>query len=274
MPTPLPPATIFVGSPTPSYVLSPQLAARLPQQTLSSLASNLRVYEKKFAGNEGYLFTEEHDCTPEVLVDEELRGEHAVYYGHGQIHVLALLDMLRAGVKEDALFASGQTLSKRLLLATEARLRREGISTGVTPLRENDAFLVNCETEQGRRNMARVSADVDHSSNIATAAVTMNFAVPVPGVDPEGTDPYGRLLTTPEIGGGAGSGHLFTSCMALSGLPVAEPWRPSNMVGWADFWSYSLLDAVRWTLGTVPSWKQEYVSHAYALGESDPDLED
>lgn len=267
VPTPLPPATIFVGNPTPSYVLSPQFAARLPKQTLSSLASNLVVYEKVFTGNEGFMVVEEQDCTPEVLIDRELQGEQAAYYGHGQIHVLGVLDMFRAGVKGEAQFASAWRLSERLRTATTARLHREGLPVGSESLHENDAFSVFCETDQGRRDIARISAEVDHSSDIATVSVTMNFAVPVPGVDPERTDPYARL-TTPEVRGGR-----FTSCVALSGMPVAETWRPRYLVGWEDLWTYYLLDAMRWTFGTVPSWKQEWVGHARALGESDPDLQ-
>ncbi|POS78064.1 hypothetical protein DHEL01_v203550 [Diaporthe helianthi] len=150
------------------YVLSPQLAARLPKHTLSSLGSKLRVYEEVFTGHEGDMAVEEQDCTPEVLVDEELAGEQALYHGHGQVQILGVVDMLRAGVK----------------------------------------------------------ADVDHCSDIATASINLNYAVPMPDVDPERTDPYGRLAAA-RIGGGQ-----FASLMALSGMPVAERYNPAGMVGW------------------------------------------
>lgn len=45
-PDALPPATFFACLPTPSYVVSPQLADRLPESIMSSLSSNLRVYEE------------------------------------------------------------------------------------------------------------------------------------------------------------------------------------------------------------------------------------
>lgn len=93
----------------------------------------------------------------------------------------------------------------------------------------------------------------------------------MPDVDPERTDPYGRLAAA-RIGGGQ-----FASLMALSGMPVAERYNPAGMVGWKSMWTHSLLDAMRSALGTGPAWGGsglKFVHHARALGKSDPDLED
>lgn len=82
------------------------------------------MYEEVFTGHEGDMAVEEQDCTPEVLVDEELAGEQALYHGHGQVQILGVVDMLRAGVKYDDCFASAEMLSRQLLLATVARMRK------------------------------------------------------------------------------------------------------------------------------------------------------
>lgn len=99
----LPPVTVFNYTLlTPSYVMSRQLADRLPSSAISSLSSKPRVYDDVYTEDYGSgpqaFHVEERDCDPEVFIDEDLQasGDMVHYYGRGQIHVVGVLDVNRA----------------------------------------------------------------------------------------------------------------------------------------------------------------------------------
>lgn len=262
-PTALPTATTFISTPTPSYVLSPQLASRLSKAEFSSLASKLRVYETVPVGEPGDFeagfVVEEKDCTPEVIIEPDMGGgDQALYFGHGQLHVIGMLDMHTAEVKENVRFSSAADL--RRLLASEF-IRHE------TDAEFDDAASsVYYSMEEGRQEIARVSADVDYAEGIATASLTFNLNVPTAGFDPDRTCPYNRLAAV-------GMGSPVTSFRALRYLPASFQDRSDGLVSEEDFFTNSLHFAVQGAMGNGPFPMNEFADHSRALGASDPDLE-
>lgn len=266
-PTGLPPATAFICQPTPSYVLSPQLAASLTKSKISSLKSNLRVYEPVPTGETGVgdvcIKVEEQDCTPEYLIDQGLGGDRALYYGHGQIHVVGMLDMHRTGLKKTQFDSAQRQLAGNL----------EGLPStselSVSNSREVTESWVLRNTENGQRKLARAVVDVDHSDGIATMSVTLNFAVPIPGLDPDRTCPHIRLAAA-----GIETG-AFTSFRALRGRQASNQSRQSGIVNPETLEIYIILQSVWHALGLNLGLGQigTFVDHARALGERDPDLQ-
>lgn len=267
-PTRLPPATAFICQPTPSYVLSPQLAALLTKSKISSLKSNLRVYEPVSTGQTGLgdvcTEVEEQDCTPECHIDEGLGGYQALYYGHGQIHVVGMVDMHRTGVKKTQFDSAQRQLAGNLDgLPSTSEL-------SVSNSREVTGSWIYCNTGHGQRKLARAVADVVRSDGIATMSVTLNFAVPVPGLDPDRTCPHIRLAA-------AGiETEASTSIWALRGRQTSNQIRQSGVVNEEGFLVCILLQSVWHALGLERLGLEQskiFVDHARALGERDPDLE-
>lgn len=258
---PLPLVAVFSCSPTPSYVLSPQLAHRLPASVMSSLSSNLRVYEDVYPGDDTF-YVEEQDCTPEVMIDEELEGcgEVAQYYGHGQFHVVGMLDMRKAGAMPYRWLASPAALQCRLasyFLGHEDL--GDGGMTGTSPA--GSWFLQ--QTKRGPQKIAHINSDIQEFEGIATASITLNWAVPMQGIDPDRTCPYIRLAAA-----GIESGPI-TAVLADWGTRVAEQAGHLGENSAMSFYSIQTISAMQHAMGVT---SQRYADHALALGESDPDL--
>ncbi|KAK2606896.1 hypothetical protein N8I77_005618 [Diaporthe amygdali] len=267
-PRPLPPATLFIFGPTPSYVVSPQLAARLTTSDLSSLKSNLRVYENQFTGKTDFdgdcTDLKEHDCTPEVLTDQNLRGDDAVYYGHGQIHVVGMVDMHRAELKQNPQYRSSTEFWSRLGGEILQKLRvKPEIATANSLLEGLSSWICNTNEEQQR--IGRFSAKVDHFEGIATASVTLNLSVPMQGFDPDRLCPYIRLAAA-----GIETGPV-TTIWASRGKQAPDHSPLARAMEVPDFCLTFLLSVMRDTMGIGPL--PEYVDHSLVLGKSDPDLE-
>lgn len=265
-----PTVTSFLCQPTPSYVLSPQLAARLSKPELSSLASNLGVYATVSTGNEEMgkvsFVVEEQDCTPEVIVDPELNGgDHALYYGHGQMHIVSMLDMHSSDVKKNVRFSSGSDLQR--LLASECLCPTGFADTADTPT-DGHGTWAYCNTERGQRKVAHVGADVDYTENIATTSITLNLAVPTSGLDPDRTCPYNRLAAI-------GLKSRFTSIWACDGKTASNQDHVCGFGNGQDVLVNGLIWAVQRAIGNGGPewWSPDLVDHSQALGASDPDLE-
>lgn len=267
-PRPLPPASIFICQPTPSYVVSPQLAAQLTKSEISSLKSNLRVYEGVLTGETDFgevcLEFEEQDCTPEFLIDQDLGGDRALYYGHGQIHFIGMIDMHRPEVKGIIPFESAAEQHRRFTEEVLQEPTREFKPSVAKSLEGLESWVV-CNTEDGHREVARIVTDAGHSDGIATTSVTLNLTVPVLGVDPDMTCPHARLAAA-EIGTGP-----VTSIWALDGRAASDRRRISGVVGEESMCSSALLWSMQRVMGL--EWGQSFVDPSRALGEHDPDLE-
>lgn len=256
-----PPAAFFVCQPTPSYAVSPQLAARLSKSQMTSLQSKLWVYENTSYWTEdgGHLHRlEQHECTPEVQIDQNLSGECALYYGHGQLHVVGMLDMHRSEVNEG--FDSNLLASE--IMVAYMGCQHDGI--GVVKVEEAGSWI-HCMTKQGTRKMALVTTDVDLCDGIATASVTLNTAVPVQGVDPDRLCPHIRLATL-----GIETGP-FTSLLAKDGTPAPFQGGLYNRAIIRQKWADVIL--LEMTLAMGIESRTRIVDYVYALGQSDPDLE-
>lgn len=267
----VPPASIFICQPTPSYVLSPQLAAKLTRSDISSLTSNLRVYESvRFGepdlGDAGWE-VEERDCTPECLIDKDLDGDQALYYGHGQIHVLGMIDMNRAEVNHNTEFESLDDLTSRLVEEMYMALPLGGPLVSVADSFENPGSWIFCNTEEGQGKVARIATDVDLSNwdGILTASVTLNLALPVQGLDPDRTCPHLRLEAA-----GIETGP-FTSIWARGGRPASDQTRMVGVLDSQQICIGGLLDATRNAMGLEDTIL--FVDPTRAFGEHDPDLE-
>ncbi|KAG6358374.1 hypothetical protein INS49_014258 [Diaporthe citri] len=268
-PRALPPATLFHFGPTPSYVVSPQLAARLTTSGLSSLKSNLKVYEFEFTGktspsDANCTDLKELDCTPEVLIDQSLRGDRAVYYGRGQIHVVGMVDMHRVDLKQKTQYGSSAQLQSRLggKILRKLRLNPERPASN-SPDGLSSWIFFNTNGEQ--QKIGQFSAEIDHSEGIATTSVTLNLSVPMPGFDPDRLCPHTRLTES-----GIGTGPVTTlwaseGKQSPDGEPLfGAPKAPSLCLTF-------LLGVTRDAMGIGPL--PEYMDHSIVLGKSDPDLE-
>lgn len=263
----MPPASIFICQPTPSYVLSPQLAAKLTRSDISSLTSNLRVYESVPTRDpdidEVCWEVEERDCTPEYFIDKDLGGDQALYYGHGQFHVLGMLDMDRAEAKNNILFDSSDDLLSRLVEEVGQELPSSDL-TVANSLDGRESWIL-CNTGEEQQKVARVVTDVDHSDGIATTSVTLNLTLPVQGLDPDRTCPHLRLAAA-----GIKTGP-FTSIWARRGTPASDQSRMAGTVSPQSLCVYGLLDAARRAMGLA--YTILHVDPTRAFGERDPDLE-
>lgn len=267
-PTALSPASIFICQPTPSYVVSPQLATQLTKSDISSLTSNLRVYERVPTGKtdigEVCLDIEEQDCTPEFLIDQDLGGDRALYYGHGQIHFIGMIDMHRPEVKGNTPFGSAADLQRRLAKEVLQESTGEFKRSVANSLEGLESWVV-CNTEHGHREVARVVTDASNSDGITTTSVTLNLAVPILGMDPDSMCPHARLAAA-----GIGTGPV-TSIWALDGRAASDLQRISGLVDYQSMHVVSLIWSVQHSMGLERSYT--YVDSSRALGEHDPDLE-
>lgn len=269
-PSPLPPAAVFSCQPTPSYVLSPRLAQRLSEPVMSSLASNLRVHQHVYAKGDhewkNMFHVEEQDCTPEVLIDEDLQksGEVAEYYGCGQSHVVGMLDMRRAETATNPATRSAAALRRHLASHLLRPLSGLPGVMAAAPPRDDTSIWILDRTDQGLRKIAHVKANIDRFEDIAVASVPLNHSVPLQGVDPDRTCPHIRLAAA-----GIEAGP-FTSFLAGQGKPASEQARDPAMPSLQSPYVYSAIRSVQLTLGVNSVCM---VEHSHALGESDPDLE-
>lgn len=271
----LPPATLFVCQPTPSYVVSPQFAARLPNSDLSLLATDLKVYEisstERTVSREVITGYEERDCTPEVLIDQDLDGDQAIYYGHGQVHIIGMLDIHRGRMMKDPDFASDAALQRCLAEDFVHSLPGGSLGAAANPFEDSGSWFL-CNTDEGFRKIAYVRTNVDRSEGIATASITLNIAVPMAGLDPEQMCPYDRIDSV-----------SFTSIWAMNGNPASDlgqttgGYAPPRFSTSTDTPSSAWVDALRMTMqctmnvDAFPGMPE--VGYARALGEYDPDLE-
>lgn len=280
----VPPASIFICQPTPSYVLSPQLAAKLTKSDISALKSKLRVYHWESVPSEGFDNTEgvqiddeyevgavcaevvEQDCSPECLIDEELGGDRALYYGHGQIHFIGMLDMHRTEVKRSLQFHSSNDLQNRLTEEISKRLPIGASEPSVANSPDCPESWILCNTEQGEQKFARAATHIDYSDGIATTAVTLNFAVPVPGLDPNRTCPHLRLAAA-----GIETGPFTSVNVVRSGMPASQQIRASGMIDPQGFLQTIFLRAAQCAMGLEET--EEFVDPTRAFGEADPDLD-
>ncbi|KAL1856363.1 hypothetical protein Daus18300_010735 [Diaporthe australafricana] len=202
----------------------------------------------------------ERDCSPEVLIDEGLSGEQAIYYGPGQVHVIGILDIHRAGMKKDPDFASDAAIQSHLAMELVHQLPSGSQATVPNPFTAPGSWIL-CPTDEGLRKIAYVSSDVDRSQGIATASVTFNIAVPIADLDPDRTCPYNRI-----------EGGPFTSIKGLAGGPALDPGQtaggPDSL---SSKWTFALCWRMHCSMNAGPF--PETVGHARALGEIDPDLE-
>lgn len=258
---PLPPAALFLCQPTPSYVLSPKLAARL-KSDVSSLKSNLRVYE--FQTGNDIMKVKEQDCTPEVYIDSDLHDDQAAYYGHGQHHLIGILDMQRADLKQYRQYSSSVDLRDRLAHET-IRGIFDPEEVAAESSEGADSWLL-CNTIHGQHKIGRVSAAIDRSDDIATASVTLNYSVPMPGIDPVRTCPHVRLAAA-----GIESGPFTSVLESYYGTPASDQAKAAGELGEEKLLVGSLLDAMRRAMGL--QYTLSFVDHARVLGERDPELE-
>lgn len=161
---------------------------------------------------------EEQDCTPEYLIDQDLGGDQALYYGHGQFHVVGMLDMHRDEVKHDIQFDSAAALQIRPAEESFDGLIPSSERSTAHTLEGHESWLLR-NTQEGQQKVARFATDVDHFDGIATTSVTLNYAVPVPGLDPARTCPYTRLTAA-----GIETGP-FTSIRACDGEAASDQSR-------------------------------------------------
>lgn len=264
-PRALPPATFFNFEPTPSYVVSSQLAARLTTSDLSLLESNLRVYEFEFTGktspfDENCEDLKEYDCTPEVLIDKDMRGDQALYYGRGQAHVFGMVDMHRVDLKQNPQYGSSAELQSRL---GGKILRRLGLNPGRPAANSPEGLgswiFFNANGE--KQKIGQFSAEVGHSEGIATVSVTLNISVPMPGFDPDRLCPYTRLAAA-----GIETGPV-TTLWASEGKQTPD----GKLLCLPSLCQTFLFGAMRGAMGIGPL--PELVDHSLVLGKSDPDLE-
>lgn len=273
-PTAVPPAAIFICQPTPSYVLSPQVAAELTRSDIWSLKSNLRVYQRVPTRNNdssgNSLGVKELDCTPECFVDKDLSGNRALYYGHGQIHVVGMIDFHKARVRTPAQFYSSESLHNRLAeeVSRGLPLAEEvfrGLPSRVTdPFEDHESWLLH-NNNAGLERIARVAANVADIPGIATASITLNLAVPTQGLDPDRTCPHVRLAAA-----GVETGR-FTSIWAGNGRPASDQSRTPHVLNLQDLCVFSLIRAVQRAMGLKQI--QTFVDPTRAFDEHDPDLE-
>lgn len=270
-PRALPPATLFIFGPTPSYVVSPRLAARLTTSDLSSLKSNLRVYDDEFTGktdpfDEDHTDLKEHDCTPEVHIDEGLRGDRAVYYGHGQVHIVGMVDMHRVDLEKKTQYGSSAKLQSRLGRMILQKLLLNHGRPAASSLGGLSSWIL-CNTNGKEQKIGQCSAEVDQiEDGIATASVTLNLSVPMQGFDPDRLCPYARLAAVAIETG------PVTTLWASEGkhAPDADPF--SRLRKTPSVCATFLVGVMKGALGIGPL--PEYMDHSVVLGKSDPDLED
>ena len=214
------------------------------------------------------LVVKEQECTPEVLIENGLSGSQALYYGQGQIHVVGILDMHSPEVKKNTWFGSASDLQSLLASEFLVGLNSSGFvmeGPAATSLEGAGAWII-ANTVGGKRKIAHVNADVNHFQDIATASITLNLAVPISGIDPDRTCPYERLAA-------AGIDTPFTTVWALDGKPASDQDRQACMFTQHSLWVAMLHCAMERTIGLDSQRDADFVDHARALGESDPDLE-
>lgn len=283
----VPPASIFICQPTPSYVLSPQLAATLTKSDISALKSKLSVYQWESVPAEGIDVTEgvhiddeygvgdicakvvEQDCLPEFIIDEDLGGDRALYYGHGQIHFVGMVDMYRTELKKNLEFFWSAGLQNRLTKEVSKGLpignSKPSVANTPNTLHRPESWIL-CNTKQGKQKFARAATHIDYADGIATTAITLDLAVPVPGVDPDRTCPRLRLAAA-----GIETGPFTSVNMVLDGMPASTQIRAAGMVDPQGFLQTMLLRAAQRAMGLEET--EEIVDHARAFGEADPDLD-
>lgn len=245
----------------PSLQQTTERCVRGPFSVISSLSSNLRVYEDVLPGDDSF-HVEEQDCIPEVMIDEELEGcgEVAQYYGHGQFHVVGMLDMHEAGAVPYRWLASPAALQCRL---ASFLLGYEGLGGGGMAGTSPAGSWFLQQTKRGPQKIAHVNSDIQEFEGIATASITLNWVVPMQGIDPDRTFPYIRLAAA-----GIESGPI-TAVLADCGTRVAEQAGHRGEVSAMPLYSVQTISAMQHAMGVT---SQRYVDHALALGESDPDL--
>lgn len=201
-----------------------------------------------------------------MIVDPELiGGDHALYYGHGQMHIVSMLDMHSSDVKKNVRFRSGSDLQR--LLASECLLDRPtGFADTADTSTDGHGTWVYRNTEQGDRKIAHVSADVDYTEDIATTSITLNLAVPTSGLDPDRTCPYNRLAAI-------GLKSQFTSIWACDGKTASNQDHVGVFGNKQDLLVNGLIWAVQHAIGNGLCPIPDLVDHSQALGASDPDLE-
>lgn len=232
------------------------------------MKSNLRVYEGVLTGETEFgevcLEFEEQDCTPEFLVDQRLGGDRALYYGHGQIHFIGMIDMHRREVKGNTPFGSAADLQRRLAEEVLQEFTGEFKRSEANSLEGLESWVV-FNTEDGHREVARVVTDADDSHGITTTSVTLNLAVPILGMDPDRMCPHARLAAA-----GIGTGPV-TSIWAFDGRRAADRRRISGLVDIESLHVVALILSMQRAMGL--EWSHTYVDPSRALGEHDPDLE-
>lgn len=253
-PDALPPAAFFACLPTPSYVVSPQLAARLPESIMSSLSSNLRVYEEvpdeeqEFEGSSDWVHVEERDCTPEVFVDEDLQGSGDVisYYGWGQSHIVGILDMSRT---ESTPSHCPTALQSHMasLMPTLFKLEHGGMAA--TSMAEDTGSWTLCRTEQGLRKIIHINSHVDPVQEIATVSMTVNQSVPIQGVDPDRTCPHIRIAALQTAAGARTETDPYTSLLARKGEPASEQAGCTAFVSYDSYCAIMALSAMQQVMG-------------------------
>lgn len=267
-PSSLPPATLFIFRPTPSYVLSPIVVSRLTKFDVSSLKSNLRVYESVFTRNSDVdkvcIEVKEQDCIPKFLVDSGPCYDRVVYYGHGQIHVVGMLDLRKTEGNQKSLYFLSDNFQSQLVKETLKALRFHSTKF-FDNIHAGPVAWICDHSGMSLRTIGRVASDRDYFDDIVTSSVTLNVTVPTLGLDPYDTCPYARLQTT-----GIDSGP-FTSIWALDGKLASDQSRMSGTVTKQDLCTAALELATQRAMGFqgVPI----SVDHVRALGESDSDLQ-
>lgn len=254
-----PPATFFICQPSPSYAVSPQLAGRLSKDQMASLKSKLGVYRNmtyRRTVHETDEQSNEEDCIPEVLIDQDLNGDCASYYGNGQLHVICMIDMYRIA-ELDRIYSVRSAVAEALMSGNAFF----GSFVAVSYYEQPGAWI-HCETDDGIRKVALLTTDADHFEGIATASFTLNIAVPMQGVDPISMCPHIRLES---VGGATGP---FTSLFARGSLPASSVIRGCEIerLRWTDI----ILREMTCAVGIPP--RTRVVDHAYALGSRHPDL--
>lgn len=186
-----------------------------------------------------------------------------MYYGHGQIHVLSMLDMHRAEAKNNIQFNSPDDLQSRLVEEVGRELTL-GDLTVANSLEGRESWILR-NTGEEQQKIARAVTDVDHSDGIATTSVTLNLTLPVQGLDPDRTCPHLRLAAA-----GIETGP-FTSIWANHGAPASYQSRMAGRLDLQALCVYGLLDAARRAMGLA--YTILHVDPTRAFGERDPDLE-
>lgn len=158
-PSALPPAAVFLYQPTPTYAISPQLAARLTKSDISSLRSKLGVYEPLLSAEIDdirWFGVEGQDYTPEYLIDPDLGRDQALYYGHRQFHVVSMLDMHRDEVRHDIQFDSAAALHIQLAEECFKGLIRSSEGSIAHNLGSAESWLLR-NTQEGQQKLARAA---------------------------------------------------------------------------------------------------------------------